>query len=119
MDTNIAPASLASGRAVPIRAECGCGVHDAPRGCAWNHCHEEYVWTPVCFTTAPHHGLVWSYPLSCCDGLGNPVLSSPRLTGWRPIRRFFRPQCVPGEFLDQLRTVEHLLPEWKVVHHSN
>jgi hypothetical protein len=47
------------------------------------------------------------------------TLSSPRLTGWRPIRRFLRPQCVPGEFLDQLRTVEHLLPEWKVVHHSN
>src|SRR4029450_6198375 len=26
------------------------------------HCQEKYVWTPVCFTTAPHHGLVWSYP---------------------------------------------------------
>src|SRR6516225_12233208 len=25
------------------------------------HCHEKYVWTPVCFTTAPYHGLVWSY----------------------------------------------------------
>src|SRR5215472_5567226 len=24
------------------------------------HCHEKYVWTPVCFTTAPYHGLVWS-----------------------------------------------------------
>src|SRR5262245_4411590 len=22
------------------------------------HCHEEYVWTPIFFTTAPHHGLV-------------------------------------------------------------
>src|SRR5262245_6084945 len=62
MDTDIAPASLASGRAVPIGAECGCGVHDAPPGCAWKHGHEEYVWTPVCFTTSPHHGLVWSYP---------------------------------------------------------
>src|SRR5437870_7040345 len=62
MDTDIAPASLASGRAVPIGAECGCGVHDAPPGCAWKHCHEEYVWTPVCFTTSPHHGLVWRYP---------------------------------------------------------
>src|SRR5262249_14972343 len=57
----IASASLASGRAVPIGAECGCGVHDAPPGCAWKHCHEEYVWTPVCFTTSPHHGLVWGY----------------------------------------------------------
>ena len=26
---------------------------------------------------------------------------------------------VPAEFLDQLRTIEHLLPAWKVVHHSN
>src|SRR5215813_11963623 len=25
------------------------------------HCHEKYVWTPVCFTTAPYHGLMWSY----------------------------------------------------------
>src|SRR5262245_17271706 len=25
------------------------------------HCHEKYVWTPVGFTTAPYHGLVWSY----------------------------------------------------------
>src|SRR5215831_1778518 len=58
MDTDIAPASLASGRAVPIGAECGGGVHDAPPGSAWKHCHEEYVWTPVCFTTSPHHGLV-------------------------------------------------------------
>jgi len=26
---------------------------------------------------------------------------------------------VPVEFLDQLRTIEHLFPEWKGVHHSN
>src|SRR5215216_239418 len=25
------------------------------------HCHEKYVWPPVCLTTALHHGLVWSY----------------------------------------------------------
>ena len=67
MDTDIAPASLASGRAVPIGAESGCGVHDAPPGCAWTHCHEEYVWTPVCFTTSPHHGLVQSYLPSVWD----------------------------------------------------
>src|SRR5262249_39569711 len=29
------------------------------------HCHEKYVWTPVFFTTAPHHGLVWSYRPQC------------------------------------------------------
>src|SRR5262245_44586876 len=80
MDTNIAPASLASGRAVPIRAECGCGVHDAPPGCAWNHCHEEYVWTPVCFTTAPHHGLVWSYLIITI--MAKPVFSrTPSMVG--------------------------------------
>jgi len=61
MDTDIALARLASGRAVPIGAECGCGVHDAPPGYAWKHCHEKYVWTPVCLTTSLHHGLVWSY----------------------------------------------------------
>jgi hypothetical protein len=26
---------------------------------------------------------------------------------------------VPVEFLDQLRTIEHLFPEWNGVHHSN
>src|SRR5215475_5146491 len=61
MDTNIALADLASRMAVRIGAEYRCGVHDAPPGYAWNHCHEKYVWTPVCFTTSPHHGLVWSY----------------------------------------------------------
>src|SRR4030095_1638250 len=62
MDTDIALASLASSRAVSIGAECGCGVHDAPPGCAWKHCHEEYVWTPFVFTTSPYHDLMWSYP---------------------------------------------------------
>ena len=56
MDTDIAPADLASGRAVPIGAEYRCGVHDHPPGCAWKHCHEKYVWTPVCGTRAPRHG---------------------------------------------------------------
>src|SRR5262249_38425183 len=65
MDTDIAPADLASGRAVPVGAECRPGVHDAPPSCAWKHCHEKYVWTPICFTTSPHHGLVWSYLTQC------------------------------------------------------
>ena len=47
--------------AVLIGAECSRGVHDTPPGCAGKHCHEKYVWTPVCFTTSPHHGLVQSY----------------------------------------------------------
>src|SRR5262245_15501113 len=61
MDTNIALAGLASGRAVLVGAECGRGVHDTPPGYAWQHCHEKYVGTPVCFTTSPLHGLVQSY----------------------------------------------------------
>src|SRR5262245_34154927 len=61
MDTDIAPTSLASGRTVPIGAECGGGVHDTPPDCAWQRGHGEYVWTPFWFTTSPHHGLVWSY----------------------------------------------------------
>src|SRR4030095_10758234 len=62
MDTDIALTRLASSRTVLIGAEYGRGVHDAPPGCAWKHCHEKYVWTPVCFTTSPLHGLVQSYP---------------------------------------------------------
>src|SRR5262252_4256707 len=64
MDTNIALVGLASRMAVRIGAEYRCGVHNAPPGYAWNHCHEKYVWTPVCFTTSPHHGLMQSYPRS-------------------------------------------------------
>ena len=64
MDPNIALAGLASGMAVLIGAECSRGVHDTPPGCAWKHCHEKYVWTPVCFTTSPLHGLVQSYQVS-------------------------------------------------------
>ena len=35
MDTDIAFAGLPSGMAVPIGAEDGGGVHNAPPGCAW------------------------------------------------------------------------------------
>jgi hypothetical protein len=61
VDTNIALAGLASGMTMPIRAEYGRGVHDAPPGCAGKHRHEKYVWTSVCLTTSPLHGLVQSY----------------------------------------------------------
>src|SRR5215471_11475209 len=64
MDTNMALAGSASGRAVLVGAEYGRGVHDTPPGYAGQHCHEKYVWTPVCFTTSPHHGLVQSYRLN-------------------------------------------------------
>jgi len=61
MDIDIAPADLTSGMAVPVRAACHREVHDTPPGCAWKHCHEQYVWPPVFFTIPPHHGWVWSY----------------------------------------------------------
>src|SRR5919198_990501 len=61
VDTNITLAGLASRMAARIGAEYHGGVHDAPPGYAGKHCHEKYVWTPVCLTTSPHHGLVWSY----------------------------------------------------------
>src|SRR5215471_11625086 len=55
MDTNIALASLASGRAVPIGAECRCGVHDGPPGFVWKHAKRSMSGPPfvlqVSFTT--------------------------------------------------------------------
>src|SRR5262249_40254073 len=75
MDTNIALVGLASGMAVLVGTECGRGVHDTPPGYAWQHCHEKYVWTPVCFTTSPHHGLVQSYQWqTSAYQTGNPSL---------------------------------------------
>src|SRR5215216_5936207 len=64
VDTNITLAGLASRMAARIGAEYRCGVHDDPPGYAGKHCHEKYVWTPVCLTTSPHHDLMWSYLLN-------------------------------------------------------
>ncbi len=58
----VALTDLASGRAREMGAEDGCGVHDRPPGVAGEHFQEEYDWTPIFFTSAPHHGLVRSYP---------------------------------------------------------
>src|SRR6266571_9490081 len=55
MDTDIALARLASGRTVPIGAECGCGVHDGPPGVVWKHAKRSIFVPPfslqVRFTT--------------------------------------------------------------------
>src|SRR6266704_2372353 len=55
MDTDIALARLASGRTVPIGAECGCGVHDGPPGVVWKHAKRSIFGPPfslqVRFTT--------------------------------------------------------------------
>ena len=55
MDTDIASANLASGRAVLIGAECGCGVHDGPPGCVWKQAKRSMTGPPfllqVSFTT--------------------------------------------------------------------
>jgi len=58
MDTDIALASLASGRARQIGAEYRGGVHDRPPGVAGEHSQEEYGWPPIFFPSAPQHGLV-------------------------------------------------------------
>src|SRR2546426_3849212 len=70
VDTDGALTDLASGRAREMGAEDGCGVHDRPPGVAGEHFQEEYDWTPIFFTSAPHHGLVRSYHLS--GGLTKP-----------------------------------------------
>jgi hypothetical protein len=63
VDTNVALACLASGGAHQIGAECGGGVHAfSSPGVAGEHAKKEYVWTPIFIATAPHHGLVGSYP---------------------------------------------------------
>src|SRR5215831_20986831 len=81
MDTNIALAGLASGMAVSIGAAYSRGVHDAPPGWAWKHCHEKYVWTPVCFTTSPLHGLGQSYLITLISykprEIERPQITSP------------------------------------------
>src|SRR6516225_1945003 len=55
MDTNVALARLASGRAVLIGAEYGCGVHDGPPDCVWKHAKRSMSGPPfllqVSFTT--------------------------------------------------------------------
>jgi len=63
VDTDGALTDLASGRAREMGAEDGCGVHDRPPGVAGEHFQEEYDWTPIFFPSAPHHGLVRSYPM--------------------------------------------------------
>src|SRR5262249_19553625 len=59
MDTNIAPASLASRMATRIGAEYRCGVHDAPPGCAWKTLPREVWLDPRLLynCTAPRFGV--------------------------------------------------------------
>src|SRR5437870_7162332 len=45
------------------------------------HCHEKYVGTPVFFTTALHHGLVWSY-LAICGRRSTSIFPAP-ICNWR------------------------------------
>src|SRR5262245_4203499 len=66
VDTNIALAALASGRARQIGAKYRCGVHDDPPGVVGEHAKKEYVWTPIFITSEPHHGLVETYH-QCCS----------------------------------------------------
>src|SRR5215813_13535254 len=92
METDMALTRLASSRTVLLGAESSRGVHDAPPRWAWKHCHEKYVWTPVCFTTSPLHGLGQSYPTQSSykfslvsRPLGvSPAVSSPGPAGATP-----------------------------------
>ena len=68
MDTHVALADVASGRAREIRAEYGSGIHNRPPGVAGEHSQEEYGWTPIFVTSAPHHGLVESYRANWAEG---------------------------------------------------
>src|SRR5215813_578780 len=43
MDTDIALAGLASGGAMPVGAECGCGVHDSPPGFVWQQANRSML----------------------------------------------------------------------------
>ena len=66
MDTDIALAGLPSGMAVPIGAEDGGGVHNAPPGCAWKRAQRSMS-GPIFVTSELHHGLVQSYQPSHAD----------------------------------------------------
>jgi hypothetical protein len=46
MDADIPLASLAPGRAMPIGAECGCGVHDGPPGLVWKQAKRSMLEPP-------------------------------------------------------------------------
>jgi hypothetical protein len=67
VDTHVALADLASGRAREMGAAYGGGVHDLPPGVAGEHAQEEYGWTPIFFTSEPHHSLMGSYRIPCCS----------------------------------------------------
>ena len=67
MDTNVAMASLASGRAVLIGAEYDCGVHDGPPGCVWKHAKRSMSGPPfllqVSFTTVKWRATIFGFCL--------------------------------------------------------
>src|SRR5262245_18375111 len=98
MDTNIALASLASGRAVSIGAEYRCGVHDRPPGVAGEHSQDEYGWTPICFTSAPSHGLVESDPNRRTVPLQRAQILRPH-----PESRRERARRIPAKYSDDGR----------------
>ena len=61
MEANVALADLASGVAIQIGAEYGCGIHGGPPDVEHKFGLQEYVGIPICFASGPHHGSVWSY----------------------------------------------------------
>jgi hypothetical protein len=105
-------------------------VHDRTNGFSkdltW---FEKQLWLSLAYyhLVLPHQGLRERFPTpEPTRGAG-----SPRI--WRPLTPAMAAGLtdhvwtteellayrVPVEFLDQLRTIEHLFPEWNGVHHSN
>ena len=99
MDTDIALARLASGRTVPIGAECGCGVHDGPPGVVWKHAKRSIFGPPfslqVRFTTVKCRATPYIYTSTngCFDGLSRTGYNHAKepLHGQYPLAAFKRP----------------------------
>src|SRR6516164_9211933 len=93
MDTDIALARLASGRAVPIGAECGCGVHDGPPGFVWKQAKRSMLGPPfslqVSFTTVKCRATIVFYSKQNDSYGDNPQI----LLNYGPGARVYRRVC--------------------------
>jgi hypothetical protein len=90
---------------------------------------EKQLWLSLAYDhlVLPHQGLRERLPApEPTRGAGAPPIGRPvppamaaGLTDHVWTTEEFLAYRVPVEFLDQLRTIEHLFPEWKGVHHSH
>src|SRR5262249_24346202 len=87
MDTDITLAGLASGMAVPIRAEYTRGVHDAPPGCAWKTLPRGVCLDPRLLYNciSPRFGAALPAPLAPrLIDIKMPLMTRRRSIGFRP-----------------------------------